>query len=113
VFWGRTGTGKSRRAWDEAGLEAYAKDPATKWWCGYEGQSAVVIDEFRGHINIDHLLRWLDRHPVQLEKKGGRCVLKATRFYITSNMDPRNWYLGLDSATVDALMRRLNITHYA
>lgn len=25
VFWGRTGTGKSRRAWDEAGLDAYTK----------------------------------------------------------------------------------------
>lgn len=30
VFWGRTGTGKSRRAWAEAGLSAYPKDPRTK-----------------------------------------------------------------------------------
>lgn len=37
VYWGRTATGKSRRAWDEAGLEAYAKDPQTKWWDGYQG----------------------------------------------------------------------------
>jgi len=27
VFWGRTETGKSRRAWDEGGLDAYSKDP--------------------------------------------------------------------------------------
>ena len=31
VFWGATGTGKSRRAWDEAGLDAYSKDPLSKW----------------------------------------------------------------------------------
>lgn len=31
VFWGRTGTGKSQRAWAEAGLSAYGKDPRTKW----------------------------------------------------------------------------------
>jgi len=37
VFWGSTGTGKSRRAWHEAGLDAYAKDPRTKFWCGYQG----------------------------------------------------------------------------
>lgn len=30
VFWGATGTGKSRRAWDEGGLESYPKDPNTK-----------------------------------------------------------------------------------
>jgi len=32
VFWGRTGTGKSKRAWDEAGVSAYGKDPRTKWY---------------------------------------------------------------------------------
>jgi hypothetical protein len=37
VFWGRTGTGKSRRAWEEAGLDAFPKDPNTKFWCGYRG----------------------------------------------------------------------------
>lgn len=37
VFWGATGTGKSRRAWEEAGDDAYAKDPRTKFWCGYKG----------------------------------------------------------------------------
>jgi len=34
VFWGSTGTGKSRRAWSEAGLQAYPKDPRTKFWDG-------------------------------------------------------------------------------
>lgn len=32
VLWGPTGSGKSRRAWLEAGDEAYAKDPRTKFW---------------------------------------------------------------------------------
>lgn len=31
VFWGPTGTGKSRRAWEEAGVASYPKDPRTKW----------------------------------------------------------------------------------
>lgn len=37
VFWGKTGTGKSRRAWEEAGITAYPKDPNTKFWDGYKG----------------------------------------------------------------------------
>ena len=34
VFWGKTGTGKSHRAWRAAGNDAYSKDPRTKFWCG-------------------------------------------------------------------------------
>jgi hypothetical protein len=112
VFWGRTGTGKSRLAWEEAGLEAYSKDPRTKWWDGYLGQANVVIDEFRGTIDIAHLLRWLDRYPVRVENKGGSVSLSATRFWFTSNLDPRLWYPDVDSETVDALVRRIEIHHF-
>ena len=57
VFWGKTGVGKTKRAWEEAGIEAYPKDPCTKFWDGYNGQENVVIDEFRGAIGISHVLR--------------------------------------------------------
>jgi len=36
VYWGPTGSGKSRRAWEEAGMEAYCKCPRSKFWCGYQ-----------------------------------------------------------------------------
>lgn len=112
VYWGASGVGKSRRAWDEAGLEAYPKDPRTKWWDGYRGQQHVVIDEFRGDIGISHILRWLDRYPVSVETKGSQQPLGATTFWITSNLDPRCWYPDLDEDTKAALLRRLNITHF-
>lgn len=112
VFWGRTGTGKSRRAWDEAGLDAYPKDPRTKFWDGYNGQQHVIIDEFRGGIDISHMLRWLDRYPVIVEIKGSSTVLKAKTIWITSNKNPREWYVDLDEETKDALLRRLNITEF-
>jgi len=112
VFWGKTGTGKSRRAWEEAGLDAYSKDPRTKWWCGYRGQENIVIDEFRGDVGISHMLRWLDRYPVMVETKGGSRPLNAKKIWITSNLDPRLWYVDIDSDTIAALIRRLNITHY-
>lgn len=112
VFWGRTGTGKSRRAWAEAGLDAYGKDPRSKFWDGYQDQQHVVVDEFRGGIDISHLLRWTDRYPVRVEIKGSSKPLCATTIWITSNLDPRLWYPELDSETVDALLRRLTITHF-
>nr|UOF80774.1 rep protein [Cressdnaviricota sp.] len=47
-FWGKTGTGKSRSAWELGGQDSYAKDPRSKFWCGYRSQSVVIVDEFRG-----------------------------------------------------------------
>jgi hypothetical protein len=35
--------------------------------------------------------------------------LLAARFWITSNIHPRQWYPDLDEATMDALLRRLTI----
>lgn len=48
VFWGRTGSGKSKLAWEEATMQAYPKSPTSIWWCGYQGHENVVVDEFRG-----------------------------------------------------------------
>lgn len=112
VYWGSTGVGKSRRAWSEAGiLDAYPKDPRSKFWDGYRGQLHVVIDEFRGGIDIAHLLRWLDRYPVIVEVKGSSTICRVAKYWITSNLHPRDWYPGLDSETYLALERRLEIVH--
>lgn len=112
VFWGSTGMGKSRRAWYEASMLAYPKSPTSIYWDGYAGHAHVVIDEFRGGINISHMLRWLDRYPVCVECKFGACVLNANTIWITSNIHPRDWYPDLDPATIDALLRRLNIVEF-
>lgn len=111
-YWGTTGAGKSRRAWEEAGLDAYPKDPRTKFWDGYRGQENVVVDEFRGGIDIAHLLRWLDRYPVIVELKGASTVLKAKKLWFTSNLHPESWYPTLDNETRQALFRRMEITHF-
>lgn len=111
VYWGPTGVGKSRRVWQLAGFEAYPKDPRTKFWDGYRGQKHVVIDEFRGSIDISHLLRWFDRYPVIVEVKGSSVVLAATHIFVTSNIPPEAWYPDLDVPTMNALKRRLKITH--
>lgn len=112
-YWGATGTGKSKRAWELATFAAYPKDPNTKFWDGYSGQSVMVIDEYRGSISISHILRWLDRYPVIVEIKGSSCVLKAECIYFTSNLNPRDWYPDLDEETQKALLRRFTeITHF-
>lgn len=112
VFYGRTGTGKSRRAFEAAGESAYVKDPRSKFWCGYRGEPHVIIDEFRGGIDISHMLRWLDCYPVRVELKGSSAPLKAERIWITSNLHSRQWYPELDEETVKALLRRMVVTEF-
>jgi len=112
VFWGRTGTGKSRRAWEEATFGAYPKDPRSKFWDGYRDQENVVLDEFRGSIDVSHILRWFDRYPVSVEVKGSSRPLNAKRIWVTSNLEPRCWYPELDSETMEAFIRRLEIIHF-
>lgn len=110
VFVGETGLGKSRKAWSEAGFDAYPKIPTTKFWDGYQGQSHVVIDEFTGQVEITHMLRWLDRYPVLVETKGSGTVLKARKIWITSNLSPEDWYSTAPKVQMNALLRRLNVT---
>lgn len=115
VYWGGTGTGKSYDAWKNArqdGCKPYGKDPRSKFWYGYDGQKNVVMDEFRGGIDISHLLRWLDHYPLNVEIKGSSMPLKAQNIWITSNIHPKDWYPDLDEETKQALLRRMHITHY-
>jgi len=109
VYWGPTGTGKSHRAWSQGGDNPYYKDPRSKFWDGYTDQTTVIFDEFRGTIDISHILRWLDRYPVRVEVKGSTKVLLANKFFFTSNIHPNRWYPDLDSETYAALERRLKI----
>lgn len=111
-YWGGSGLGKTRRAWFEASDDVYVKDPCTKWWDGYKGQKNVIIDEFTGVINIAHILKWLDRYPCFAEVKGFSTPLLATNFWITSNIDPRDWYADINAEQRNGLIRRMNITHF-
>lgn len=76
------------------------------------GEPHIIIDEFRGGIDISHMLRWLDRYPVRVELKGSSAPLKATKIWITSNLHPLNWYPDLDHETKQALLRRVEITEF-
>lgn len=113
VFWGESGTGKTKRAFEELGDLFYLKNPNTKWWDGYRGEPHVLIDEFTGRIDLSYLLLWLDRYPCCVEVKGSQRPLCATTFWITSNINPRDWYLDINEAQRNGLMRRLtNIVHF-
>lgn len=108
-WYGPTGTGKSRAAF-EAYPDAYWKMSCNHWWDGYEGQTVVVVDDYRTTMcPFDYLLRMIDRYPLRVEVKGGTIPLNATTFVFTAPQRPeRMWSLRTEEA-INQLIRR--ITH--
>jgi hypothetical protein len=95
VYWGPPGTGKTRRAFDEAGPDAYwlpKPNGSRVFWDGYEGQEHVVIDEFFGWMPRDLMCRVCDRYPFRVETKGGSVPFVAKKIWITSNSPPAEWW---------------------
>ena len=110
VYWGATGTGKTRRAWEEAGLEGVFLLSTDKnyRWTGYEGEKKVIWDEFSGsECDIKYLLRLLDRYPLRVRGLYAEYELEADEFWITSNINPEHWYPNAHPEHQEALMRRL------
>ena len=99
VLWGTPGSGKTRRVY-------HANDPSDVyhrgepgqfnklWWCGYEQQRVLLIDDFYGSgtIGWNETLNILDGHRLRLEIKGGHTWAAWETVYITSNVHPSDWY---------------------
>lgn len=91
-YWyhGPPNTGKStyaRQKLEEmfGGFYVYNK---TKWWDGYTGQKAVLIEELspksaEGQADFYKVL--LDLYPIRVEKKGSSMVIRPQVIIITSN----------------------------
>lgn len=88
-FWGATGTGKSRTAW-ETYPDAYAKAVSNKWWDGYFGQKVTIMDDWRPtkEMPFNEMLALMDRYPKTVEAKGGTIHFISEILIITCPMDP-------------------------
>jgi len=106
LFIGAPGTGKTRMAYAlQPDLYAF---PIGKdlWSDGYAGQKEVLVDDFSGQMRLVDTLRFLDRYPVQIPKKGGFNWWIPTTIIITTNIQPWDWYDWTKRPTQQAALRR-------
>lgn len=113
IFWGDTGTGKSRTAF-ELGRQSGYYEPAYGngglWWDGYEGQHTIIFDEFKGGVQLGVLKRLADRNRYVVDRKGLEPMqFTSKRIIITSNKSPDDWYdrSKFNEAELEALQRRI------
>lgn len=109
IYWyyGNTGTGKTKRVLDQC--EPFIP-LSFKWWEGYSGQDAVLLDDLRpGWCAPEQLLRLLDpyRYQYRVEVKGGSRPLIATKIFITTPWHPEDFWKDVKEDPKQ-LMRRLH-----
>lgn len=125
IYYGQTGTGKTRRAYYEAkqvGTPFFvclpSCDKATAWFDGWNGVDPIIIDDFDSEYEIGFFKRLLDRYPISVPVKGGFVPCRVKHMWITSNTDPGDWYAGAPLKHYAAVQRRVNqayrehITHW-
>lgn len=111
TFIGKTGVGKSWQThtrFPDVFMPYYGNSGL--WWDGYIDQSTILLEEFRGQIQLSKLLQILDPYPLHVEVKGGCMAARYSTVIITSNSAPEFWYKNEDGSRepdLQALYRRL------
>lgn len=80
------------------------------WFDGYDGQQAIILDDFYGWIDPATLFRMLDIYAMQLPIKGNFTWAFWNYVFITSNNPPEQWYKPEVMEKIDksAFYRRLH-----
>lgn len=110
IIWGKPGTGKTWAATKYNPDSWWIKEPTTKWWDGYNYQEIVIIDDYDHndptHLNINYMLRLMDRYPMRVECKGSTMEFSSKTIVITANQNPKEWFP--NSRQRDAFFRRID-----
>jgi len=107
-IYGPPGTGKSYTARKENPV-FYWKG-CNKWWCGYQGEEVVIIDDFDSNHKVlgHHLKIWLDEYAFGAENKGSSRVIRPRKIIVTSNYHPDQiWHD--DLVLAEAITRRVTL----
>ena len=108
-YWGKPGTGKSRKARDEN--PNHFLKACNKWWNGYAGQPVVIIDDLDSNILGHHLKIWGDRYPFPAETKGGCENIRPAKIIVTSNYSIEMLWPD-DKQMREAIARRYKQVHF-
>lgn len=114
-FFGETGSGKSKRAYEfDSDENTYVLDPQDRgWWDNYTGQRTVIIDDFRGEIPYNQLLRMIDRNQYACPRRGkAPFPLLAKTIIITSSLSPDKVYHNRNAEDkISQLLRRCKVRY--
>lgn len=114
-LYGKTALGKTRYVMDKYGYEnVYRVDGYSNPFDNYDGQDVILFDEFKGQINMELMLKYLDGYPVKLDARYYKRVACYTKVYFTSNLPLMEQYQQIrrnDPDTWNSFIRRISKVH--
>lgn len=110
ILIGQTRCGKTRWVHEDVELRglSFWRYSGDGWFDGYEGQEAVLFDDFYGDesgLSYSMWLQIIDRYPMQVKVKGAFVNWAPKVAYFTSNITPDFWYPKVPN--IDALYARV------
>lgn len=112
-LYGKTGTGKSDFVFQNFSPEKSYSYPYDNGWCdGYRQQPNFIIDEFRGQIPFNEILRMVDKHPNYSVRRRNREPMPfvSEKVIITSSLSPMEVFKNLSvNDCMSQLYRRFKI----
>jgi hypothetical protein len=109
-YYGEPGVGKTYKVLKEIPYDQIYLKAQNKWWCGYDRQPHVLLDDFdRQGVCLGHYLKiWADAYRFTAETKGGTISVELEKFIITSNYTPEELFTE-DDALCKAIRRRFRV----
>lgn len=118
VLWGAPGTGKTRSVYDHFGLDrVFTLNTATNgalWFDGYESEPVLLIDDFRGWIRFQEVLKICDIYPYRCSVKGSFIYAAWKVVVFTSNHHYSEWWKEEANHCIEAFERRVSrVIHFS
>jgi len=112
VHWlhGSTGSGKTHRVYGLEEADQLYRVPSSdlRWFDGYSGEPAVLIDDFRSDgVSFNWLLQLLDKYPLRVPVKGAFVWFQPARIYVTAPQHPLYSFGGHRDEDMRQLLRRI------
>lgn len=112
IIWGPSATGKThwaKKYCDDQGFTRYTKPIGDKqWWDNYMDEEYIIWNEFDPkEYRITDMNQLADKECVQIPFKGGFTTGTWKGIILTSNIDPKNWWIDQPKMVRDAFFRRV------
>lgn len=107
-YFGKTGTGKTRKAMFEFNDQDVFFKMSGPWFDGYQGEDIILIDDLReGGIEMDVLLRLTGGYAGRYPIKGGSVIIHPKIVVVTAPCRPEHMFSTSAIDNIDQVLRRI------